>query len=228
MDISATSRRAATGAPRSRPRWRARRPPAWPASTSTSRRWSRPACSVTSVTATLRRLTCPTRKSAYDQVAFATYHRGYGVIQGTRPQTIGYSLADTPVGLAAWLLDHDTTTYGHLAQLFAGQPYGAITRDDWLDNTSLYWLTNTATSAARLYWQQAVTGTNFYAPADVSLPAAVTVFPDEYVTAPRSWTEQAYHNLIYFHEAERGGHFAAWEQPQLLSEELRAAFRALR
>ena len=97
-------------------------------------------------------------KRAYGQVAFATYHRGYGVIQGTRPQTIGYSLADTPVGLAAWFLDHDTTSYEHLAQLFAGQPYGAITRDDVFDNTSLYWFTNTATSAARLYWQQAITG----------------------------------------------------------------------
>ena len=167
-------------------------------------------------------------KRAYGQVAFATYHRGYGVIQGTRPQTIGYSLADTPVGLAAWLMDHDTGTYEHLARLFAGQPYGAITPQDWLDNTSLYWLTNTATSAARLYWQQAVTGKNFYAPADVSLPAAVTVFPEEYVHAPRSWTEQAYHDLIYFNEAERGGHFAAWEQPQLFAEELRAAFRTLR
>jgi pimeloyl-ACP methyl ester carboxylesterase len=167
-------------------------------------------------------------KRAYEQVAFATYHRGYGVIQGTRPQTIGYSLADAPVGLAAWLLDHDATTYEHLAHLFTGRPNGAITRDDWLDNTSLYWLTNTATSAARLYWQQAVTGRNFYAPADVSLPAAVTVFSDEYVTAPRSWTEKAYHKLTYFHQAERGGHFAAWEQPQLFSEELRAAFRTLR
>jgi pimeloyl-ACP methyl ester carboxylesterase len=167
-------------------------------------------------------------KRAYEQVAFATYHRGYGVIQGTRPQTIGYSLADTPVGLAAWLLDHDATTYEHLARLFAGQAYGAITRDDWLDNTSLYWFTNTGTSAARLYWQLAVTGKNFYAAADVSLPAAVTVFPDEYVQAPRSWTEEAYHNLIYFNHAEKGGHFAAWEQPQLFSEELRAAFRSLR
>jgi len=167
-------------------------------------------------------------KAAYEQVALATYRRGYGVIQGTRPQTIGYSLADTPVGLAAWLLDHDATSYGHLAGLFAGHPYGAITRDDWLDNTSLYWFTNTATSAARLYWQLAITGQSFYAPADVSLPAAVTVFPEEYVQAPRSWTEQAYHKLIYFNQAERGGHFAAWEQPQLLSEELRAAFRPLR
>jgi hypothetical protein len=167
-------------------------------------------------------------KRAYGQVAFATYHRGYGYIQGTRPQTIGYSLADTPVGLAAWLLDHDTTSYEHLAQLFAGHPFGAITRDDWLDNTSLYWFTNTATSAARLYWQLAATGKNFYAPADVSLPAAVTVFPEEYLQAPRSWTEQAYHKLIYFNQAAKGGHFAAWEQPQLFSEELRAAFRTLR
>ena len=167
-------------------------------------------------------------KRAYDQTAFATYHRGYGVIQGTPPQTIGYSLADTPVGLAAWLLDHDAGTYEHLARLFTGQLYGAITRDDWLDNTSLYWLTNTPTSAARPYWQQAITGINFYAAADVSLPAAVSVFPEEYVRAPRSWTEKAYHHLIYFDQAEKGGHFAAWEQPQVFSEQLRAAFRTLR
>jgi pimeloyl-ACP methyl ester carboxylesterase len=167
-------------------------------------------------------------KRAYEQVAFATYHRGYGVIQGTRPQTIGYSLTDTPVGLAAWLLDHDATTYGHLAGLFAGHSYGAITRSDWLDNTSLYWLTNTAASAARLYWELAVTGMNFYAAADVSLPAAVSVFPEEYVQAPRSWTEQAYHNLIYFNHVDRGGHFAAWQEPELFSGELRAAFRTLR
>jgi pimeloyl-ACP methyl ester carboxylesterase len=167
-------------------------------------------------------------KRAYDQVVFGTYHRGYGAIQGTRPQTIGYSLADTPVGLAAWLLDHDATSYQHLARLFAGEPYGAITRDDWLDNTSLYWFTNTPASAARLYWQQAQAGQNFYAAADVSFPVAVSVFPEEYVHAPRSWTERAYHNLIYFNEASRGGHFAAWEQPQVFSEELRAAFRTLR
>jgi pimeloyl-ACP methyl ester carboxylesterase len=167
-------------------------------------------------------------RRAYNQIAFATYHRGYGVIQGTRPQTIGYSLADTPVGLAAWLLDHDATTSEHLAKLFAGHPYGAITRDDWLDNTTLYWVTNTPTSAARLYWELAATGTNFYAAADVSLPAAVTVFAEEYVHAPRSWTEKAYHNLIYFSEADRGGHFASWEQPRLFAEEMRAAFRSLR
>jgi pimeloyl-ACP methyl ester carboxylesterase len=167
-------------------------------------------------------------KRAYEQVADATQHRGYGVIQGTRPQTIGYSLADTPVGLAAWLLDHDTTSYQHLARLFAGQAFGAITRDDVLDNISLYWLTNTATSAARLYWQQAQAGANFYAAADLTFPTAVTVFPEEYLQAPRSWTEQAYHDLIYFGQAKRGGHFAAWEQPQVFSEELRAAFRGLR
>jgi pimeloyl-ACP methyl ester carboxylesterase len=167
-------------------------------------------------------------KKAYEQVLFNTFRRGYGVMMGTRPQTIGYLVADTPVGLATWLLDHDTITYAHLAALFAGQPYGAITRDDVLDNTSLYWLTNTATSAARLYWQLGISGKNFYAAADVSLPAAVTVFPDEYVQAPRSWTEHAYHNLIYFNEAERGGHFAAWEEPQIFTEELRAAFASLR
>jgi pimeloyl-ACP methyl ester carboxylesterase len=167
-------------------------------------------------------------KRAYDQILFNTYRRGYGIMQGTRPQTIGYSLADTPVGLAAWLLDHDATTYQHLAQLFAGQPYGAITRDDVLDNTSLYWFTNTATSAARLYWEQGRSGGNFYAAANVSLPTAVTVFPEEYVQAPRSWTEQAYHQLIYFHEAERGGHFAAWEEPELFADELRHGFRELR
>jgi pimeloyl-ACP methyl ester carboxylesterase len=167
-------------------------------------------------------------RRAYEQVLFNTIHRGYGVMMGTRPQTVGYLLADTPVGLAAWLLDHDAITYGHLAHLFAGEPYGAITRDDVLDNISLYWFTNTATSAARLYWQLAVSGRNFYAAADVSLPAAVTIFPDEYVQAPRSWTEQAYHNLIYFNEAEKGGHFAAWEQPHLFAAELRAAFRTLR
>ena len=165
---------------------------------------------------------------AYGQVLFNTYRRGYGVMMGTRPQTVGYLLADTPVGLAAWLLDHDATTYARLAQLFAGQPYGAITRDDVLDNTSLYWFTNTPTSAARLYWQFAATGRNFYAAADVSLPAAVTVFPEEYVQAPRTWTERAYHNLIYFNEVDRGGHFAAWEEPELFSSELREAFRPLR
>jgi pimeloyl-ACP methyl ester carboxylesterase len=212
----------------SRPRWPVRRPRGCSASTSTSRRWFRSRCSVTSATAILPRPASRRRNSAPMGRSRSTFHRGYGVIQGTRPQTIGYSLADTPVGLAAWLLDHDMTTYEHLAQLFAGQPFGAITRDDVLDNTSLYWFTNTATSAARLYWQQAITGGNFYAAADLSLPAAVTVFPEEYVQAPRSWTERAYHHLIYFNEAERGGHFAAWEQPQLFSEELRAAFRSLR
>jgi pimeloyl-ACP methyl ester carboxylesterase len=165
---------------------------------------------------------------AYKQLLVATYQRGYGTIQGTRPQTIGYSLADTPSGLAAWLLDHDAISYGRLAQLIAGQPFGAITRDDVLDNISLYWFTNTATSAARLYWEQGRAGGNFNAPADLTFPAAITVFPEEYVQAPRSWVERAYHNLIYFNEAERGGHFAAWEEPELFSREMRAAFRPLR
>jgi pimeloyl-ACP methyl ester carboxylesterase len=167
-------------------------------------------------------------KRAYGQVAFATYHRGYGVIQSTRPQTIGYSLADTPVGLAAWLLDHDATTYERLAQLFAGHPYGAITRDDWLDNTSLYWLTNTATSAARLYWQRAVTGETSTPPPTSPRRPRLRCSRKSTSTRRAAGPERAYHNLIYFNEAEKGGHFAAWEQPQLFSEELRAAFRPLR
>jgi pimeloyl-ACP methyl ester carboxylesterase len=136
-------------------------------------------------------------------------------------QSQGVQLATVQDLANYWATEYDW-------RLFAGHAYGAITRDDWLDNTSLYWLTDTATSAARLYWQLAAAGKNFYAAADVSLPAAVTVFPDEYVHAPRTWTEQAYHNLIYLNEAEKGGHFAAWEQPQVFSEELRAAFRTLR
>jgi hypothetical protein len=139
------------------------------------------------------------------------------------------AIADLRRRIAAWRPpEREPVDDQSLAQLFAGHPVGAITRDDWLDNNSLYWLTNTGTSAARLYWQQAITGRNFYAAADLSFPAAVTVFPEEYVHAPRSWTEKAYHNLIYFDEADRGGHFAAWERPQLLSEELRAAVRTLR
>jgi hypothetical protein len=169
---------AAQGTPQGRPRWGAWSPQGCSASTSTSRRWFRPTSSghIRNGDPAPADLS-EAEKRADEQVAFATYQRGYGVIQGTRPQTIGYSLADTPVGRAAWLLDHDATTYEHLAQLFAGHPYGAITRDDWLENVSLYWLTNTATSAARLYWQQAITGKNFYAAANVFLPAAVTVFP---------------------------------------------------
>jgi pimeloyl-ACP methyl ester carboxylesterase len=163
-------------------------------------------------------------KRAYGQLVIAATKRGYGAIQGTRPQTLGNLLADSPVGLAAWLMDHDAHSYDQIAGLFDGQPFGAITRDDILDDISLYWFTNTGTSAARLYWEDKPSPVA----ADLAFPAAVTVFPGEYYLPTRGWVEQAYPNLIYFHEAERGGHFAAWEEPQLFSEEMRAAFRSLR
>jgi len=142
----------------------------------------------------------------------------------TRPQTIGYNLADSPVGLAAWLSDHDAQTYQRIVRAFDGHPEGALTRDEILDNIMLYWLTNTGASAARLYWETTrnpLTG-------QVSLPAAFTVFPNELYRAPRVWVEKTYPHLIYFHEADKGGHFAAWEYPQLFAEEVRAAFRSLR
>ena len=158
--------------------------------------------------------------------------RAYGLIMGTRPQTLT-GFADSPAGLAAWLLDHgdgyaqpasavQSAVLGHTVN---GHSAGALTRDDVLDNITLYWLTNTAISSARLYWETKV---NFYLPADVSIPAAVTAFPGESFVAPRSWAEKAYHKLIYFHQAEAGGHFAAWEQPEIFSREVRDAFRSLR
>src|SRR5262249_3622161 len=143
----------------------------------------------------------------------------------TRPQTIGQSLADSPAGLAAWMLDHDARSYEKMSHAIFGHPEGALTRDEILDNIMLYWVTRTETSAARLYWETKVPGFNA---SDTSVPVAVTVFPDEYYRAPRSWAERAYPNLIYFNEVDRGGHFAAWEQPELFSAELRAAFRSLR
>jgi pimeloyl-ACP methyl ester carboxylesterase len=153
------------------------------------------------------------------------YKKGLGYAQemALRPQTL-YAIADSPVGLAAWMLDHDARSYELIARVFAGQREG-LTRDDVLDNGTLYWLTNTAVSSARLYWESKLA---FFAPKHVTIPTAVSVFPDEIYAAPRSWTERAYPNLIHFNTLDRGGHFAAWEQPQLLSEELRAAFRSLR
>jgi pimeloyl-ACP methyl ester carboxylesterase len=160
-------------------------------------------------------------------------HFGYAVMMTTRPQTL-YGLADSPVALAAWFLDHGDA-YGQpaaamvsavLGRTIDGHSAGAVTRDDFLDNASLYWFTNTAISAARLYWENM--GKGGTGAVNVSIPAAVTVFPGEVYQAPRSWTERAYHKLIYFHEADKGGHFAAWEQPELFAEELRAAFRPLR
>jgi pimeloyl-ACP methyl ester carboxylesterase len=145
---------------------------------------------------------------------------GYALMMVTRPQTLAYSLADSPVGLAAWFYDKfsDWTDSN-------GDPELVLTKDQMLDDITLYWLTNTGGSSARLYWEN--NANNFNA-VDISLPAAITVFPGEISRAPKSWAQRAYHNLIYFHEADRGGHFAAWEQPKLFSEELRAAFRPLR
>jgi pimeloyl-ACP methyl ester carboxylesterase len=170
---------------------------------------------------------------AFEQLKLSfSKRRAYAQIMGTRPQTLS-GLADSPAGLAAWLLDHGdgyaqpaaAITSAVLGRTINGHSAGALTRDDVLDNITLYWLTNTAISSARLYWENKI---NLYLPANVSIPAAVTVFPGESFQAPRSWTEQAYHKLIYFHQADKGGHFAAWEQPELFSIELRAAFRPLR
>jgi pimeloyl-ACP methyl ester carboxylesterase len=163
--------------------------------------------------------------------AFKTGGYGYFLEQTTRPQTIGYALLDSPVALAAWMLDHDTDSYYKISRAFLdGQPAGNLTRDHILDNITLYWLTDTGASAARSYWEggQAAAHAAGRAPAEVALPVGFTAFPSEIFRAPRSWAEKLYPQLIYFHEADRGGHFAAWEEPQLFSEELRAAFRPLR
>jgi pimeloyl-ACP methyl ester carboxylesterase len=166
--------------------------------------------------------------------ALATFRAsgfGYFLEQATRPQTIGYALLDSPVALAAWMLDHDTDSYYKISRAFVdGQPSGGLTQDHILDNITLYWLTGTGASAARSYWEggRAAALAAGKAPPAVSLPVGFTTFPGEIFQAPRSWVEKAYPNLTYFHEAERGGHFAAWEEPQLFSEEIRAAFRSLR
>jgi pimeloyl-ACP methyl ester carboxylesterase len=159
------------------------------------------------------------------------FKRGYIAEMGEHPQTIGYSLVDSPLGLAAWMLDHDSDSYEKISHAFLdGQPSGNLTRDHILDNITLYWLTNTAASAARLYWEGVRTATAAFKepPPHVSLPVGFTVFPGEIFQAPRHWVKKAYHNLIYFNEAERGGHFAAWEEPELFASELRAAFTKLR
>jgi pimeloyl-ACP methyl ester carboxylesterase len=172
-------------------------------------------------------------RRAYEQLAVLFgKRRAYASMMGTRPQTL-YALADSPVGLAAWMLDHGDG-YGQpaaavmsavLGHTVNGHPADGLTRDDVLDNITLYWLTNTAVSAARFYWESKF---NLYNAANVAIPAAVSVFPGENYQAPRSWTERAYHKLIYFNEVGKGGHYAAWEQPALFSAELRAAFRSLR
>ena len=162
----------------------------------------------------------------YEQVSYVyTKGIGYAVQMLLHPQTL-YGIADSPAGLAAWILDHDAQSYLDITSAFVdGQPVGNLTRDEVLDNITLTWLTNTGISSARLYHENAF---GFFDAKGVSVPAAVTVFPKELYQAPRSWAERAYPNLIYYNEVDRGGHFAAWQEPQLFSEELRAAFRSLR
>jgi pimeloyl-ACP methyl ester carboxylesterase len=171
-------------------------------------------------------------RAALDAVnAFKTGGFGYFLEQTTRPQTIGYALLDSPVALAAWMLDHDTDSYYKISGAFIdGQSTGNLTRDHVLDNITLYWLTGTGTSAARSYWEggRAAARAAGQPPPEVKLPVGFTTFPDEIFRAPRSWAEKLYPNLVYFHQAESGGHFAAWEEPQLFSEEIRAVFRPLR
>jgi pimeloyl-ACP methyl ester carboxylesterase len=158
---------------------------------------------------------------------------GYFLEQSTRPQTIGYALLDSPVALAAWMLDHDTDAYYKISHAFVdGEPSGNLTQDHILDNITLYWLTGTGASAARSYWENGQAAAHAtasgQAPPPVSLPVGFTTFPGEIWQSPRSWVEAGYPNVTYFHKAERGGHFAAWEEPELFSEEMRAAFRPLR
>jgi pimeloyl-ACP methyl ester carboxylesterase len=168
--------------------------------------------------------------------ALATFREtgfGYFLEMATRPQTIGYALLDSPVALAAWLLDHDTDSYYKISRAFIGEPpAGRLTPDSIIDNITLYWLTGTGASAARSYWEdgqvRAAALASGQAPPEVSLPVGFTTFPGEIWPTPRSWVEKSYPNVIYFNEVDRGGHFAAWEEPELFSEEVRAAFRSLR
>ena len=164
-------------------------------------------------------------KLAYERVQFV-YQKGigYGFQMGLRPQTL-YGIADSPVGLAAYFLDHDARSYALISRVFQGQIEG-LTRDDVLDNITLTWLTDTALSGARLYWEY--WGNGYFNAKGVSIPVAVSVFPDELYPAPRSWAEKAYPNLIYYNKVAKGGHFAAWEQPELFTKELRAAFKSFR
>jgi len=166
----------------------------------------------------------PDEMHAYDQLAFFYKHGlAYAEEMGNRPQTL-YGIEDSPIGLAAWILNHDAPSYALMARVFAGQTEG-LTRDDILDNITLYWLTNTGVSSARLYWENKLA---FFAPKGVAIPVAVSAFPDDIYTAPRSWAERAYPKLIYYNRLDKGGHFAAWEQPKIFSEEMRAAFKSLR
>jgi pimeloyl-ACP methyl ester carboxylesterase len=162
---------------------------------------------------------------AWEQLKFfTTTGIGYATEMALRPQTL-YGLADSPAALAAWMLDHDARSYEDIARAFEGDPVGNLTRDEVLDNITLTWVTNTGVSSGRLYWENKL---GFFDVKNVSVPAAVSVFPRELYQAPRSWTEQAYPNLIYFNEVGKGNHFAAWQEPNLFTTEVRAAFRSLR
>ena len=171
-------------------------------------------------------------RAALDAITtFRTSGNGYLIEQNTRPQTIGYALLDSPVALAAWMLDHDTDAYYKISRAFLdGQPSGGLTRDHIVDNITLYWLTGTRASAARSYWEntQAAARAAGQARPEVKLPVGFTTFPGEIFQAPRSWVEKSYPNVSYFSEAARGGHFAAWEEPGLFATEIRAAFSPLR
>jgi pimeloyl-ACP methyl ester carboxylesterase len=163
---------------------------------------------------------------------FQTSGNGYFVEQATRPQTIGYALLDSPVSLAAWMIDHDTDAYYKISDAFVDdRPSGNLTRDNILDNITLYWLTGTGASAARSYWEAYgpdAPGTAQAPPPDVRIPVAFTTFPGEIWRTPRSWVEKSYSNVVYFNEVDKGGHFAAWEEPDIFATELRAAFESLR
>jgi len=166
----------------------------------------------------------PDEKHAYDQLAYFYKHGlGYATEMANRPQTI-YGIGDSPVGMAAWMIDHDADSYALIARVFDGQREG-LTRDDILDNATLYWLTNTTISSARLYWESKLA---FFAPKGIAIPVAVSAFPNELYQAPRSWTDKAYPKLIHYNKLDKGGHFAAWEQPELITQELRTAFKTLR
>src|SRR6202034_1594994 len=171
-------------------------------------------------------------RAAADAITtFRTSGNGYLIEQNTRPQTIGYALLDSPVALAAWMLDHDTDAYYKISRAFTGgQPSGGLTRDHILDNITVYWLTGTGASAARSYWEggRAQVIAAGAARPERQLPVGSPTFPDEIFRAPRSWVEKTYPNVTYFHEAARGGHFAAWEEPELFATEIRAAFASLR
>jgi len=171
------------------------------------------------------------RAAAGQLATFRTSGIGYLIEQNTRPQTIGYALLDSPLALAGWMLDHDTDSYYKISRAFTGgQPAGGLTRDHVLDNISTYWLTGTGASAARSYWEgtRATALAAGHTPPEVKLPVGFTVFPGEIFRAPRSWAEKVYPNLTYFHEVDKGGHFAAWEEPELFATEIRAAFKPLR